>query len=127
MTEQEIKTELLKHADELLQYLQVGMKDGVDFAKQQVPLIIQEYLKWGMAEAILYMFVCLLISVVLFTYATKRKRPWNGDRDPSPYLAVTAGLIAFIPFFVNAFTLVQIWIAPRVYLIEQFTKLVKGH
>jgi hypothetical protein len=109
---------LTKLAEKLLEYL----NRTEAFMSEQVPDVIQQFLQWKMVEAGVYVAVGLL----LIALALRLWRRWNWiwvSADAIPFLPPMIGLIGggFLVLS-NGLTMLQIWIAPKVFLIE----LVKG-
>lgn len=119
------------------------LKDGATFAaaaaKQELPLLVQEYLRFGMVEAILWLAVFSIVSIGMLVmarrvfaplkqYATFNDVPiadegaWMMGRYALP---IGAGMIWLTAAAVNLRAIAMILWAPRVYLLEQLSGLVK--
>ena len=121
-----------------------GVAQAVDFALQQAPLIVQEFLSWKMGEAI---FNCIFFSIVviillsIIVWAKKKikklqsydddivkiKKLLYYDDDIVFYSMIITFCIVFtvgstIPIKNNIETIIKIKLAPRVYIIEYVTK-----
>lgn len=107
-----------------------------DFAVKEIPPVIHEYLQWKFFEACYYAIlpiIGLLISVYILRLGIKLL---NSDKDYGELEIVNvvggsiltlAALIATISISIpNLKTAVQIKIAPKVYLIEQASDIIKG-
>jgi hypothetical protein len=105
---------------------------SVDFAKEQTPLVVKEFLRWKMAEAILHLLLWSIPACAFFWAARKLRIRAKSDDVPARDKYVTdkgdlgaikwvlraVGLIILtINLSVNAMTITKIAIAPRVYLI----------
>lgn len=127
-------TNLEAIAETIVQWLQ-GLGDQV---AQQAPLLAQEVLRYGFWEAILYTVVAFafmggLIGLGLFIkarmttyYANTRYRP--GDDMPSWIPLLICGGFSCIPFAVavgELVTIIQIVVAPRLYLLNEVARLVR--
>lgn len=112
-------------------------KQGKDIVAEQVPLLVQEIIKWGFAEAVLYMVMAVVIFLVS-RYLMKKWyekptdsvwRDWD-EGGPLPGFAwvfIAGGhVVGFLMFFGNLFTAVKTLVAPRVYLIEYLANLVQN-
>jgi len=117
-----------EQTEQLLEYV----RQGVDFTKEQAPLIVQETLRWGVADAqmgialfTLLSLVCLISVICAFrSKQVDRYNDWHPARAIALFLSVV-GLTFFVPAIViNIWTLVQIHVAPRVYLLEHLPKLL---
>ena len=108
-----------------------GVAQAVDFALQQAPLVVQEFLSWKMGEAI---FNCIFFSIVviillsIIVWAKKKiKKLHSYDDDIVFYSMIITFCIVFtvgstIPIKNNIETIIKIKLAPRVYIIEYVTK-----
>lgn len=115
-----------------------------DYAVQEIPIIVQEYMRWYFWKSIILCLVgvgFLSISALLFRFLWKllnSDRPWTISKNSYTseitndgllgILSILFGLLLIIPGF--AFTVenldwVQISIAPRVYLIDQFQEKMR--
>lgn len=102
--------------------LNVAEKTG-ELVMEEAPLLIQEFLNWKLAECI----IILIFSLVLFAIAVKCVRGLNNaeDDEETAYLifgCVLLGIPSVILFAVWIFDLIQILIAPKIYLLEYFVK-----
>lgn len=126
--------EAKKIALEYLQKLLQGLEKGVDFAGEQIPLVLQEIVAYGR----FYSTICIVAAViVLIVGAFIYKKIWNysedlvdGDKYPIRIIGGFVFSIAVgIPFFgliCNNFDkFAKSWVAPRLYLIEYLHELVK--
>ena len=108
-----------------------GVAQAIDFALQQAPLVVQEFLSWKMGEAI---FNCIFFSIVviillsIIVWAKKKiKKLQSYDDDIVFYSMIITFCIVFtvgstIPIKNNIETIIKIKLAPRVYIIEYVTK-----
>jgi hypothetical protein len=88
----------------------VGLAKAVDFAMEQAPIVVQEFLSWKMGDAI---FNCIFysIGVIILLGAIIWLKKKLG-------LAVAS----MIPIKDNIETIIKIKLAPRVYILEYVTK-----
>lgn len=128
------------------------MSDVVDFSKQQIPDVIHQLLMWKAVDSLISFFLPFALAIGLLSYCfsfwktvpKQRSRdndgraPWLADdyqgADGALYgrywfrgyvcfvLGIFASVIAFFSF--NLVWL-QIWIAPKVYLIQYAAELIK--
>lgn len=138
---------------EMLTALQRAVERGADAANSQLTPLIHEYLMWGMAvhicRAIIFVLLTLAFAIagrkVWNFYITEMQEIEKGSREGhSTYrihsdmvnytigkwlLGMLAPLVACSVFsslaVSNVFTVVQIWVAPRVYLISKVAELVR--
>ena len=108
-------------------------------AKQELPLLVQEHLRWGLVEAVacaagwgLIVYGLLRLGKVCrkFPYRSCRST-YGGDGRAFGLAMGNVGfrvLAAFfsIGVFANLMVAVKILAAPRVYLLEQVSQLMGG-
>lgn len=107
-----------------------GLIQAVDFAMQQAPLVVQEFLSWKMGQAV---FNCIfygigaaiLLSVIIWA---KKKMKEAGSYDDIIvaytliFMFSIAALISLMfPIKENIDTIIKIKLAPRVYIIDYVT------
>lgn len=129
------------------------MSDVVEFSKQQIPDVIHQLLVWKAMESLLNFILPVLILLVFFTWSytfwkdipAQKSRdgdnmaPWIHDdyRSRDGWLNPRYWIRGYIaPVMIIIFALVtlasfnlvwlQIWLAPKVYLIQYAAELVKG-
>lgn len=102
-----------------------------EFLEEQVPLVVEELVAWKIAEAVIYVLLCVAFFVIWvwrgWVFCNK-KDPNSVDFFPwGPWLIV-AGFGSFfaIPaFIINLMVAVKWIVAPRVALIEYAANLVR--
>ncbi len=99
-------------------------------AKEQVPMVAQEVLNYYKITSSLYVTgstVLILASAYAVKKLTVRNKYGHIESDNEGYLVIIgiANLIN-LPFFIcNVYTLVQLYAAPRIFLIEYVANLLK--
>ncbi len=112
----------------------VGLAKAVDFAVEQAPIVVQEFLSWKMGEAIFNVVAYTIATIVLFfVLRFLLKKIKEADMNCSPEEIVPIGLgflfcsavfclIIFTQLKPNIETIIKIKLAPRVYILEYVTK-----
>lgn len=112
-------------------------KQGKEFVAEQMPLLVQEIIKWGFAEAVIYMIMAVAIFLIS-RYLMKKWyekptdsiwRDWDmgGPLPGFSWVFIAGGyVLGFLMFFNSLFTAVKTLVAPRVYLIEYLANLVQN-
>lgn len=106
---------------------------ATDFLLTEVPEVIQQLLMWKMAESLILVIlssilgiVIMIVSTVIFRRVTKvwQQNPVVSGLD---YTILVVGNFIGILVVVCNFNLtwLQIWLAPKVYLVEYAASLVK--
>jgi hypothetical protein len=117
-----------------------AISDSVDFASKQTPLVVKEFLRWKLVQAILYIFIwsvptifCFCLSYRIGKWCVANKE--NDNLCTGDYAACVAakwitrmlGIAALTAILgVNLMTITQIIVAPRVYLIEYVVHQVQS-
>lgn len=101
-----------------------AVKDGAEWIKGQIPDVLVQFMHWQMAYHGIWAFVCLLLVVgfVLLTWAGA-----SDSEDGMVMCGVLGSLISLGFFMHHLFDVVEIWIAPKVYLLEYAVSLVNNN
>lgn len=109
-----------------------SVQSAKDFALEQAPDVVHQLLTWKLAEACLYLtcgaifFVTAMVAWKVFATCL-RKAPH--DLTPKTIASMCYGTLGSIlgpcAFFDYGPTALQIWLAPKVYLLEYAADLVK--
>ena len=122
--------------DELLQKMieksMSGLEAATDFLSAEIPDVIHQLLMWHAARSAL---LCALGVVVLIVWAVAEVKAWKWVTDPDcpaydPWFAygflgtviVRLPLTVAVSLTINL-TWLQIWLAPKVWLIEYAASL----
>lgn len=119
-------------SSEIYSASKVGIVKAVDFAQEQSPLVVQEFLAWRFSQAIIYLVMGVIALALLGALV---KKCLSGSwRDATEEASGVVGTIfgvgvsliilgkCVIP---NMETIVQIKVAPRVYVIEWVAEQVQ--
>lgn len=117
---------------EIYQTLLTSLNQAKDFAAEQMPLVIQEYLKWYLYESIFWLgvgAVVLIVGAFLFRLGVKLYNPDHFDNDGSIGVgAIGAAMAVFVAcpmILINTYSIIKVTAAPRVVLLEYLSTLVK--
>jgi len=114
-----------------------GVEAGVAFLSAEVPEVIQQLLYWKLAQAALVM---VLAAAFLITFYRKGKvimaaekgsfwqESYGGATGPAVMfwmVGTVLGAFSTVGFIASAFRVLQILVAPKIYLIEYAASLVK--
>lgn len=114
----------------IIQSVQTGVQAGVTFLSAEIPDVLRQLLMWKMVKAIFYgvVYIVLMVVSLYFLRMTHKAEPYRAD-NPALALGWLACLLSAVFFlFATAKTVlvsIQIWIAPKVWLIEYAASLVK--
>jgi hypothetical protein len=123
-----LTSQSLDIAQQLLSWMQSLAEQGDSFVRTQAPLFVQELISWFWAKHIFFASVAGIIAIVLWTILYKIWRWAISKEDINDdliggivFLTVFgggAGVAATIVTLVNVYYVVQLSVAPRVYLAE---------
>jgi len=134
----EKKTDQLHRA---LEMLLDGMEKTQDFAVEQIPLVVQELIVWKrfwFTSQTAAFLVLGILSIWLFKAASrwcsqeeKEAREESRKKDLDGYVAagllgIGGTIVALIGFCISVYWASMVWFAPRVYILECLTSMVRG-
>ena len=116
---------------EIYQASKAAIVKSVDFAVEQTPLVVKEFLHWRMAQAIIYIVIGLVACGFTLWLAQLLMTSVEKDSDCEGVMVawmvrVVCGIVLIAIVSVNAMTITKICIAPRVYLIEYVVSQIHG-
>lgn len=93
---------------------------GIDMVKTQAPELVQEFVKWKFTEALIYIIGSSLILVAagVFFFNAYKYRHDIEVYAPCSMIGCLIGLVGVLCVTRNLMVVMQIWIAPKVYLIQ---------
>lgn len=118
--------EAKKALEQFLIALLDGLKNGATWAKEQVPLVLQEKLAFDFAWS-----AVLFVSAALVAYASYRFVRWvlsDGEtliEHPELVMMMAPFAYVFLTGGAALKSMLQIYFAPRLYLLEWAMDLVK--
>ena len=103
-----------------------------NWASAEIPSFIQEFLAWNFYSGLINIGFCsIILGVVVWLFIKFRKQLLEmfNDCNPSVLFIGTGVLVAFIilpvAIYDNAKEVIQIKVAPKVYLVEKATMMFK--
>lgn len=122
----------------LIEQATTGIDASVGFLQAQLPDVVVQLLMWhGVKSGLLFAIGWVALFFLIRTDVRLGKRCWNSVKGKPTYdqddfwfgycLAGTVARVAYIPFLIVAIDLtwLQIWIAPKVWLLEYAANLVR--
>jgi hypothetical protein len=113
-----------------------GIEKAIDFAKEQIPDIIAQLLKWEFAYhliwAMVYLGLCGFLVWVAKKCFVKGKLEGGTSRDDGVFcygvgfVVLICAWCFLIPSIRNASTCIKIGVAPKIFLIEYCSDLVQA-
>lgn len=103
-----------------------GIVKAVEFAQEQSPMVVQEFLVWKFAQSVIWVIVGLIAIGVLGFLIKKCVANWKNpelfERDlyvlPIVMSSILIGVICFVNIVPNVEQIVKVKVAPRVFMIE---------
>lgn len=127
----ENKEEMMQAGAKVLKLIADSLEQGKDFALEQAPLIVQELIAWKRVEltakfliAIAVLLVGLFFARLLLKYSNKW---YNADEPeklmPCAFISIMGILIGAMTTAALMSSTLQVWLAPRLYVLEYFKDL----
>ena len=123
---------------ELMAILKDNVVAGVEYAKQQFPDLCQQIIRWGIMQKVGSSIISILVITIstfflvrAFKIRYKQDFRWTENEAIDASLVISwivggiAGLISLIFMINNIFILLQIYYAPKLYLIDAFKELIR--
>lgn len=95
-----------------------------DFILAEMPEYIQQLLMWKMSQGIFYAITGIFILYLAFLLSKKIMKQVD-DMIMATMVCTAPVLAGLILFFENITTVIQILVAPKVYLVEYAASLIK--
>lgn len=107
-----------------------SMNDVLEFSKQQIPDVIHQLLMWKATNSLVWLTVGIIILLGAIFWGKKVNKWGKEQREEEIYIFghLLTALLTFASFcfiIYNLLEVLQIWIAPKVYLIQMAADLVK--
>lgn len=126
----------------LLNKTVAGVEAGTAVLQAEIPEVIQQLLLWKLVSSALAALTCLMaLAAIAITFRSivrgvqSGEGIWHDSSSPIDGLSIfgfmfgVIGGVGSVPvcigFFDNVGTALQIWIAPKIYLIEYAASLAK--
>lgn len=127
--------ELEKRLEKYLETLESTITQASDFAIEQTPLVVQEYLSWIFWSNI-FLFALNIIIIIFCIFLMFKLRfvmAKNMDTDIAVgfqilcFIMSSVGIIlGFIFSAVSLYYAIKVAVAPRVVLLEKISELING-
>jgi len=136
MTKEQVVVDPLKQAlAEILTKATSGIEKGIDFLSAELPDVIEQLLLWKMWESLvgnilLWLFAFIIPAMLVFGNFKEGTRNFQRTEPRAPGIKLIIGalwlLFGLIPVSTaNDLVWLQIWLAPKIYLIEYAAQLIK--
>lgn len=123
---EELKQEALKRLVEYLGTAEQLVKSGGDFAAEQMPLLVQEMIAWGLWSATARLAFSVIAFVVGVCLIRRGAKDPNADLGPPLIgLGLFVGVLGFIGTVFETQSVIKVTAAPRIYVLEQLKDFVQ--
>lgn len=104
-----------------------GVDASISFLSAEIPDVIHQLLVFKLAQAcvLLVMAILYLIAWGVLAYKSFRYDWHEGIQMVLVFMGGAITVISVISLFINGGTALQIWLAPKIYLIEYAASLAK--
>jgi len=119
----------VKLDEKLVEVIEQAQKLGNDaflFGKEQVPEVVEQLLRWKLVEALIYgaCFLPLIISgIMLWRLAGKIED--SDEKGTAFFIGLILNALGCLGAVSKVLIALQIYIAPKVFLIEYAARLMK--
>jgi len=118
---------LEQYIDELIE----AVKSGMDFAGDQAPLYVEELLSYAVYYHTIYIIGFSIAFLICLFVTINTKKSWDNasyvdslEWGVATYLAGIISAIFAILITSNITSLIKVFVAPRVYLLEKIMNLI---
>lgn len=121
---------LIKQMSQFLEMLQNGIKTGVNFAGEQIPVLLQEMIKFACikyALGIVFPLIFFVIVVILHKKFIVNNDHLNIDGQIGfGVIIYIFSLATFIPIFlINLYCFFRVLFAPRLFLMYEIMNIIR--
>lgn len=106
-----------------------SMNDVIEFGKQQIPEVIHQLLMWRATNSAVWLslgFIILVLSWKWFKQVNKWASESGDDEHYALHILTAIFTFVGVGFIMpNLLEILQIMVAPKVYLIEYASELIK--
>ena len=124
--------ELENTANEALRLIIDNAAAAKDFILAELPDVVQQLLIWKFCESLACCVPAILIVVAIIAWVRFVKKRWQKIKENEP-VVFFGGILSCVTIIVGLLisiklinlTWLQIWLAPKIYVIEYASNLVK--
>ena len=115
----------------LIQKAMDGVDQAVDFSKAQLPDVIEQLMHWKLASYSFRIFTCALIIIAML-FVFRKAYQWHEgyEKEAAGFFGLVfscvISLACFVVLLANVGNLIQLWLAPKVWLIEYAAQLMSN-
>lgn len=127
-----MKEQLQGKLVEILTSIQGAVGKASDFAMDQIPDIAYQFMRFQLVWSAVEFVLCAILvlgMIKLFRFTVKRyKETDHWDNDGWAFASIGSflvGVVGLLGMLASLYTLMLIWIAPKVWLIKELAGMIK--
>lgn len=133
-----MEPELQERLASVVGFLETSVQSASQFAIEQAPDIIQQLLRWKLVSNSIEVVAAIVLAIAIIKFGKhlvakgegiqKASERWSCDGEGYifiGYIMMVVSLGAFLIGFGDFLSVVQILIAPKIYLLEYASSLIK--
>lgn len=121
---------------EILSQIQTAVKAAGDFALEQLPDVVQQFVMYGRANYTFFISLAVILMIVSLFLIIKKAiygkqvgqhylNSWSDNRQASMVSGIVIGFIGLIMLFTDIGNFFMVWFAPKIWLIKEIAVLLK--
>ena len=125
---EELQNQLVEQVGDIAEMTKEGIMKAVEVIQEQCPLLVNEILTWHFVQSLILFALGMFLLASFWLYAKKMWR-YTIEKENEfwivcVYITITQNLIGVVFVFTNL-TWLKIAIAPRLFLMEYISTLIK--
>lgn len=130
-------TKLSETGIKAIDFAQQSAQNIYKFLEKEAPLLLQEWLTWNFWTSLFWFIfgvIVFCIGLLIVSIAFRQKKGakgtmnienWNGDALGAAFFSTFGSFILGLGLMGSNLDWLQIWLAPRVYILENIKDLIK--
>jgi hypothetical protein len=118
------KDVLMKSLDEIFKLITESLKVGAGIAKEQLPIFLQEVVRFAIAKHIAFLIFGIIILIVGLIMMRLIQKNYENTGGAEYFILMLSSAVSIPMIFYNTFMLLQAYFAPRLYLFYTIKDLL---
>lgn len=116
------------NTDQLIKFVTDTLQQGKDLVIDQAPTVVKEFLRWNFYQDLFWIGVGLatILTGTIIYYKLKKSLKGTMEYGFQFVPGAVGWIIGTVAVAINLFDLIKLLVAPRIYLIEYVTSLLRG-
>jgi hypothetical protein len=98
------------------------LEKGIEFGKEQAPIIVEQLLIYHLWSAIISVLISTLVLIAYGTFLYRTRGSFK-NYEGWHFISFMSGFAAFVAFLVSLTTILQVSLAPNLYVLEYVLSL----